>query len=293
MKIAFLACPGTLPGSPNRRVDAFEHDDQIAALRTGLGDRGEVIDLDWRAPLPELTACDVALIGTAWDYTAAKEEFLARLEALEAAGVKVCNSSEVVRWNADKRYLKDLAARGAATIPTLWPESPGPGDIRAAFDLFGCDRVVTKRQVGSGAEGQDDFTRGDPAIDGWAMDRPGMIQPFLSSIQGEGELSFIFVDGQFSHALTKQAVPGEYRIQSNFGGIVTAITPALSDLAAAEAIMALLPFTHPPLYARIDMVRLESGELAVIEAELIEPYLYPPQGPNFARLFAEAVLARI
>lgn len=292
MKIAFLACPGTLPGSPSRRVDAFEHDDQIAALRKGLSGRAEVIDIDWRAPLDALTASDVALIGTAWDYTAAKDEFLARVEALEAAGVKVCNSSEVVRWNANKRYLADLAARGATTIPTLWLQTPGPTDIHAAFDHFGCQRVVAKRQVGSGAEGQDCFTRGDPAIDGWTMDRPGMIQPFLASIQGEGELSFIFVDGALSHALTKQAVPGEYRIQSSFGGIVTAITPAEADLAAAEAIMALLPFAEPPLYARIDMVRLDSGDLALIEAELIEPYLYPQQGPSFGTLFAEAVLAQ-
>jgi glutathione synthase/RimK-type ligase-like ATP-grasp enzyme len=292
MKIAFLACPGTLPGSPTRRYDAFEHDNQIAALRSGLAGHAEVIDLDWRAPLGELTGCDIALIGTAWDYTAAKDEFLTRLEALEAAGVAVCNSSDVVRWNADKRYLADLAARGAATIPTLWPEAPGPAELHAAFDHFGCERVVAKRQVGSGAEGQDSFSRGDPAIDRWRMDQPGMIQPFLSAILGEGELSFIFVDGAFSHALTKQAQPGEYRIQSNFGGIETAIVPAPADRAAAEAIMALLPFADPPLYARIDMVRLDSGALAVIEAELIEPYLYPLQGPEFGAMLAEAVLKR-
>jgi glutathione synthase/RimK-type ligase-like ATP-grasp enzyme len=290
MKIAFLACPGTLPGSRTRRFDAFEHDNQIAALRDGLAGRGEVIDLDWRAPLAELTACDVALIGTAWDYTAAKDEFLTRLQALEAAGVTVCNSSAVVRWNADKRYLADLAARGAVTIPTLWPEAPDPADIHSAFDHFGCERVVVKRQVGSGAEGQDSFTRGDGAIDRWRMDQPGMIQPFLSAILGEGELSFIFVDGALSHALTKQAQPGEYRIQSNFGGIETAIEPAFADRAAAEAIMALLPFAQPPLYARIDMVRLDSGALAVIEAELIEPYLYPLQGPEFGAMLAKAML---
>lgn len=293
MRIAFLACPGTLPGSPTRRYDAFEHDYQIAALREGLAGRAEVVDLDWRAPFDVLAGFDLALIGTAWDYTAAKDEFLARLDALEAAGVQVCNASEVVRWNADKRYLSDLAARGAVAIPTLWPETPGEADLRAAFDHFDCDKVVVKRQVGSGAEGQDCFTRDDPALADWTMDRPGMIQPFLPSIQGEGEISFIFVDGQLSHALTKQAQPGEYRIQSSFGGIETAIEPAPDDRAAAEAIMAALPFAAPPLYARIDMVRLDDGRLAVMEAELIEPYLYPLQGPDFGGTLAEAVLRRI
>jgi glutathione synthase/RimK-type ligase-like ATP-grasp enzyme len=291
MKIAFLACPGTLPGSPTRRYDAFEHDNQIAALRDGLAARAEVIDIDWRAPFEELAKFDLALIGTAWDYTAAKDEFLERLEALEVAGVKVCNSSAVVRWNADKRYLRDLAARGAATIPTLWVKCVAPADVAAAFDHFGCDKLVIKRQVGSGADGQDCFASDEALPDGWAMDQPAMIQPFLPAIQREGELSFIFVGGALSHALTKQAQPGEYRIQSNFGGIETKIEPAPKDRAAAAAVMAMLPFTEAPLYARIDMVRLLSGELAVMEAELIEPYLYPLQGPEFGRMLAEAVLA--
>lgn len=290
MKIAFLACPDTLPGSPTRRPDAFEHDLQIAALREGLGTRAEVTAIDWRAPLEELARFDLAILGTPWDYTRVKDEFLARLEALEAAGVTVCNPLAVVRWNADKLYLRELAERGAATIPTLWPERAGPADILAAFDHFGCDRVVVKRRVGAGAIGQDSFSRAAPPPAGWLINQPAMIQPFLSAIQSEGELSFIFVDGALSHALVKQAVPGEYRIQSLYGGIEVPLSPAPADRAAAEAVMAMLPFAEAPLYARIDMVRLDDGALAVIEAELIEPYLYPEQGPQFGAMLAEAVL---
>ena len=290
-RIAFLACPETLPGSPTRRPDAFEHDLQLAALREGLGSRGEVSDIDWRAPLGELARFDLAILGTPWDYTEAKDEFIARLEALEAAGVVVANPAEVVRWNADKLYLKDLAARGSPSIPTLWPEAPRPDDIRAAFDHFGTNRVVVKRRVGAGAIGQDSFRRGDPGIDLWSMDQPAMIQPFLGAIQHEGELSFIFVAGELSHALIKRAAPGDYRIQSLYGGVEVPLDPAPADRAAAEAVMAMLPFTTPPLYARIDMVRLADGRLAVIEAELIEPYLYPLQGPDFGQRLADGVLA--
>lgn len=293
MKIAFLACPDTLPGSPTRRPDAFEHDLQIAALRQGLADRAEVTDIDWRAPLDVLTGFDLAILGTPWDYTRAKEEFLDRLEALEAAGVAVCNPVAVVRWNADKLYLRDLAERGAVSIPTLWPEAATSTDILAAFDSFGADRVVVKRRVGAGAIGQDSFTRTTPPPQDWRIDQPAMIQPFLPAIQREGELSFIFVDGALSHALVKQAVPGEYRIQSLYGGIEVPLDPAPADRAAAEGVMAMLPFAEAPLYARIDMVRLDSGELAVIEAEVIEPYLYPLQGPLFGKRMADAMLERL
>lgn len=297
-KIAFLACPATLPGSPTRRPDAFEHDLQVGALRDGLAGLAkasgtEVTEIDWRAPLAELATFDLAWLGTPWDYTEAKDEFLDRLAELEAAGVFVCNPVEVVRWNADKLYLRELATRGAVTIPTLWPESAGPDDVLAAFDHFGTNRVVVKRRVGAGAIGQDSFTRANPPPAGWRIDQPAMIQPFLPAIQREGELSFIFVEGAFSHALLKQATGGDYRIQSLYGGTETALDPAPADRAAAEAVMALLPFSQPPLYARIDMVRLDDGRLAVIEAELIEPYLYPLQGPNFGAMLAAAMLTRV
>jgi glutathione synthase/RimK-type ligase-like ATP-grasp enzyme len=292
-RIAFLACPDTLPGSPTRRPDAFEHDLLLAAIREGLAGRAELIDIDWRAPLDLLTGFDLAYLGTPWNYTEAKDLFLARLEALAAAGVTVCNPVEVIRWNSDKLYLRELEQRGAASIPTLWPESAGPQDILTAFDHFGCDRVVVKRRVGAGAVGQDSFTRGSPPPAGWRIEQPAMIQPFLPAIQSEGEHSFIFIDGAFSHGLIKQAAKGDYRIQSLYGGIEVAVDPAPADRAAAEAIMAMLPFAEPPLYARIDMVRLDSGELAVIEAELIEPYLYPLQGPDFGRLLADAMLRRL
>ena len=101
----------------------------------------------------------------------------------------VANPAEVIRWNADKLYLKELAARGAPSIPTLWPEAPGPADIHTAFDHFGCERVVVKRRVGAGAIGQDSFRRGEAAIDAWRIDQPAMIQPFLPAIQSEGERS--------------------------------------------------------------------------------------------------------
>ena len=290
MNIAFLACPETLPGSPTRRPDAFEHDLQLAALRGGLGTRADVIATDWRAPLEELARFDLAILGTPWDYTEAKEEFIARLEALEEAGVVVANPSAVVRWNADKLYLRELEQRGAVSIPTLWPELPDARDVTAAFDQFACDRVVVKRRVGAGAIGQESFTKGDLRLSGWSMDQAAMIQPFLPAIQTEGELSFIFVRGQFSHALIKRASSGDYRIQSLYGGTETPLDPAPADRAAAAGIMAMLPFDQPPLYARIDMVRLEHGALAVIEAELIEPYLYPLQGPGFGALWADGVL---
>ncbi|MGY8973730.1 MAG: ATP-grasp domain-containing protein [Sphingomonadales bacterium] len=234
----------------------------------------------------------MVLLGTAWDYQDYPEPFLARLQALAAKGIAVCNPPEVVRWNADKRYLRELAERGATTVPTLWLDDAGPEDVLAAMEDFATDRVVVKRQVGAGGLGQHSFARDALPGPGWTMGRPCMIQPFLPSVVAEGEYTFVFIDGAFSHGVLKRAGAGDYRIQSLYGGYERDYAPEPQDLARAEAILAALPFDEL-LYARIDMVRLPAGELAVMEAELIEPYLYPEQGPDLGRRLAAAIVARL
>ena len=68
MNIAFLACSTTLPGAPDRRADAFEHDQQMAALVAALRPGAQVTDIDWQAPLDAFAGFDAVLIGTPWDY---------------------------------------------------------------------------------------------------------------------------------------------------------------------------------------------------------------------------------
>ena len=53
-----------------------------------------------------------------------------------------------------------------------------------------------------------------------------------------------------------------------------------------------LPYSTP-LYGRIDMLRMEDGGLALMEAEFIEPYLYPVQGPQLGERLAKAIAKRV
>ena len=204
----------------------------------------------------------------------------------------MCNSPEIVRWNANKSYLEQLANRGAATIPTFWLEDVDQAGIQHAMEVFDTDRIVVKRQVGAGALGQYSFTSSVLPGEDWSMGCACMVQPFLPSIVDEGEYTFVFVDGAFSHGVLKRPDKGEYRIQSLYGGYECDYAPAPQDLAKAEEVVSLLPFDKP-LYCRIDMVRLPSGQLAVMEAEMIEPYLYPVQGPQLGERMAMAILKRL
>lgn len=287
MKIAYLSSKVTLPGSPQRRDDAFEHDRMMDALRGPFAELGYTIeDVDWAAEDHDWSAYAAAIIGTTWDYWDQPEAFLERLEEIEAA-TKLFNPSALVRWNGHKAYLQELQQRGAPTIPTLWLDSVDAEAAQDAFETLGSD-LVFKRQVGAGADGQYRLKPDDPLPD---MPHPMMVQPFLKQIQEEGELSFIFIDGAFCHALQKQAKAGDYRIQSTYGGYETAIQPSQADLASAQSVLALLD--EPPLYARIDMLRGESGELLLMELELIEPYLYPVEGPELGPRLAAAVQRRL
>lgn len=288
MKIAYLSSTVTLPGSPTRRDDAFEHDYMMQALRAPMAARGLMIeDIAWNDAEADWSSYGAAIIGTTWDYWDHQDAFLETLAMIETQ-VPLFNPSGLVRWNSHKTYLKDLAGKGARLIPTLWLDKVDAASAAAAFDALGSDDLVFKRQVGAGAFGQHRLKRGEPVPD---MPHPMMVQPFLEMIQREGEYSFVFIDGAFCHALIKRAAPGDYRIQSSYGGMEEAITPSASDLTAAEAILATLE--TPPLYARVDMLRGADGGLLLMEMELIEPYLYPLQGPELGERMALGLLRRL
>jgi len=292
--IGFLACETTLPSQGDRRRgDAFEHDLMIGALEPAFAAQGlELRVIDWGGPIEAFDGVDLVLLGTAWDYQDKPEAFLAKVEALSARGITVCNPPEIVRWNTQKSYLHELTKAGVKTIPTLWREVVTEKGALEAMDTFECDRVVVKRQIGAGALGQELISRGSLPGPDWEFGHAAMLQPFLPAIAKEGELSFIFIDDELSHAVRKRPADGDYRIQSLYGGRESAHEASAEESAAARAVIANLPFATP-LYARIDMLRDMDGALLLMEAEIIEPYLYPEQGPELGERLARAIAKRV
>ena len=119
-----------------------------------------------------------------------------------------------------------------------------------------------------------------------------MIQPYLPSIETEGETSLLFFGGRLSHVVNKRPVSGEFRIQVQFGGQYVALPePPAGALALAEKTLAAID--EDLLYARIDMAQGPDGGWLLMEAELIEPDFYLGSAPEGGRRFAEAVKARL
>ena len=104
-------------------------------------------------------------------------------------------------------------------------------------------------------------------------------------------MSAIFIDGSFTHAVRKVPVPGDYRVQDDFGASdePTELSPDQLDLA--RSILDCVDGNL--LYARTDFLRDEAGSLRLTELELVEPSLFFRHGPHAGERLADALLARL
>ena len=237
----------------------------------------------WDDPAWDAKDFDAVVVGPTWDYIREPDAFLARLDGA-AKAAPVFNDAELIRWNADKRYLDELEAEGVPTVPTHWEDVVDQAALDRAFEAFETEELVVKPVVGAGAEGQYKVRRGDPVP---VMRGASMVQPYLRSIEQTGELSVIVVDREVSHVLRKLPKRGDYRVQSMFGGREEVLS--LTDEVDAFVKRVLGKVRGGLLLARVDLVRGEDGGLRLIELELIEPYLYPVQGPRVGEHIAAAL----
>ncbi len=288
MRVAFLTASCMLPGHANLREDYWEHDREFIPLSLACLNHGiELVPVIWDDPRLNIESFDACVIGTTWDYAEQPDAFLSVLRAISTRR-PLFNPIQIVEWNLRKTYLQDLASRQVRVVPTLWRDRADAVTIANAFDELSVDEIVVKPVVGASAWRQARIKRGEaipPAVD-LPPDR-AMIQPYLHAAADEGEFSFLFFDRQFSHCVRKIPRDGDYRVQSMYGGREEIHQPSEGELREAQDVVNAI--ATPLLYARVDMMRDLDGHLALMELELIEPYLYPDQGPGMGEMFARAL----
>jgi hypothetical protein len=251
--------------------------------------------VNWSDPHVDWHGFAALVIRSPWDYFKRLREFRAWLDARIASGVLMCNSGEILSWNFDKRYLQDLAAAGANLIPTVViPQGERP-DIVALARARGWEDIVIKPTVSGGAYRThrfrlDDADRYREEIAGTLEDRGLLLQPFLPEIQSAGELSLLFFDAVFSHAVCKRPKEGDYRVQFQFGGTYTAAAVRAEWIAQARACIAAAPAV--PVYARVDGV-IRDGQFLLMELEIFEPLMFLSRVPEAPHRFARAIQGRL
>ncbi len=264
-------------------------DEDIDFLLPALRRRGAAAEAAaWTDAKTDWSAFDTVLISSTWDYDERLDEFRSWVERT-GAETKLLNPPATVAWNLDKHYLRELEEAGVATIPTIWTEPGREAEIERTVAELGWSDIVVKPVVDLGARRLARVETAMVARILRALDAPGMAQPFLSSLQTEGELSLIYLAGELSHAVRKRPARGDFRVQPQYGGSVEALEPPREAATLGAAALAAAP--GDPLYARADLVRDERGTLRLIELELIEPNLYLARAPESAERLARALLA--
>jgi glutathione synthase/RimK-type ligase-like ATP-grasp enzyme len=277
-----------------RAPDLAPDDRELPRALAQLGVRAEAAP--WSSPDVDWSTYDAVVLRSTWDYHLRLDEFHAWLDRLESFGVRVLNSPSLVRWNTDKRYLLDLARRGVPTIPTMVEESGDADDVARVAMAEGWSRIVVKPAVSaSGFETYavdvpfDDAARG--SVQCATSVGVVLVQPFAPEVPSDGEYSFVFIDGTFSHAAIKRAGRGEFRVQTEHGG---SVSPAeVDDALVRQAAHVLAAAPEKPLYARVDGIS-RKGAFLLMELELIEPNLFldlrDDANEQFARAICEASL---
>lgn len=263
-----------------------------AVFARALRDQGaDVAAAAWNGDQQAFEDVDAAIIRSAWDYQETPKVFAEWFGTL-AANMPVFNPAAMMQRNLSKRYLLDLQAAGVS-IPPLKLVEPTAESIAAAMDSLKLQTAVVKPEVGATSSGLSVVRRADRAGIFRAAEKmamPGLVQALAPEIESAGETSFIFIDGAFTHAVTKRPKQGDIRCQAEFGGTAELVSPAGWAVDEAVRILNMLPET--PLYARIDAIVLDEG-LQLMEVELIEPELFFTYCPDAAVRLAAALIRRL
>ena len=277
-------------------------DDQL--LLEQLKQRGaDVVCHPWDDAAIDWPSFDLVVGRSVWDYVLRHEEFVAWLDSV---GPRLENTAALMRWNSDKRYLADIRDDG---VPVVETDYVGPGD---AVPEIGAE-VVIKPAISAG--GRDTGRFGPKSADEavaliekiTSAGGTAMVQPFVASVESEGETAVVMIAGEVSHVLHKRSLleadeVAPVRTDDDLGvaeamydpDLVLAGTAEPDELElAARVIEAVrVRFGTTPLYARVDMLRGPAGSPILLELEAIEPNLYFDQAPGSVERLADAIIAR-
>jgi hypothetical protein len=271
------------------QLDAFDYPLLPALTELGLDARPVVWDdpsVDWRT-------VRLAVVRYTWDSHLRRDEFVAWADRV-ARLTRLYNPAEVLRWNTHKLYLRELEAKGVPVTPTVWVERGGTLDVGALTRERGWDAVVLKPAVSAGALKTYVFPRSDAAaatarVAEMAAGCEVMVQPYLTAFETEGERSYVFFDGAFSHAVhrppTLQGAPRGFTEPRGF-------TPEnRAESRLAESVLEAVG--RPLLYARVDVATDNAGRTRLQEVELTEPRLFLSLDAGAPGRLARAIAAKL
>lgn len=276
MRIAYIKHSGPINYTAANGFN--EATDLLPYLRNkGLDITAEI----WDDPTVNWKQYDVALLKTPWDYHRKIDAFRAWLDMLEGLGIRLINDYTTVRWNLDKRYLKDVIEDGFDVIPSMFLQKGWQGDLKTVFSQLNTESIIIKPCISGGSKNTIIVTAAEideayPNVVNLLSEADFMAQPLMAEI-GEGEWSHVFIKGKHSHTVLKKPKQGDFRVQQVYGGTIEPLTPTEAEIA--QAAVYVERYAKDCLYARIDGLMI-NDKFILMELELIEPFLYLSYGEN-------------
>ncbi|HQR17464.1 MAG TPA: hypothetical protein PK948_03785 [Gemmatimonadales bacterium] len=253
------------------------------------------VPLVWNDPAVDWTAYDLVVVRTTWDYPNKIAAFLAWADRVAAAR-RLWNPAPMLRWNTDKLYLRELSERGVPIVPTLWFARGSVADLPRLLAEEGWTEAVLKPVVSAGARrtrlvGPSTVREGAHFLAEQLTQRAMMVQPYVAEVSTVGELSLLYFNGRFSHAVRKIPAAGDFRVQTEHGGRVLAVQPTPAEFAAGQRVLDAL--AEDTLYARIDLLPTTDGVLRLLELEVTEPSMFLRWDADAPDRFAAAIQERL
>ncbi|KRG69622.1 ATP-grasp domain-containing protein [Pseudoxanthomonas dokdonensis] len=258
--------------------------------------------LAWDDPTISWRGFDAVLLRSTWDYTRRLPEFLAWCDQIQQHCL-LLNPLAVLRWNSDKHYLADLAAMGVPVISSRFvePDEAALPVLEAWLATQPAGEFVVKPCIGAGAEDAVRYSPGQlfAASNHLAglldQQRSALLQPYLASVDLQGETALVYLGGEFSHALRKEARLGQVDHPLPERIALSNASPVQRSLAehALAAASRLLQLEEPLAYARVDLLEASDGTPRLLELELIEPSLFLDHAGAAAHALARQLAARL
>jgi glutathione synthase/RimK-type ligase-like ATP-grasp enzyme len=261
-----------------------------------------VTPIVWNDVAPNWTAAELCVVRSTWDYHRNMDSFL-RWIATSRNKTILLNPPDVLIWNSHKFYLRDLERAGIEIVPTFWAKRGEAIDLGGLLSWLGWPEAVIKPAFGASADGifhvvsraLEELTHAQAHLNSLLDQQDVLLQPFLTSVATHHERALVFIDGNFSHAVTKfpfMHANADLAQRAHLPPGAAGETPVRAteeEICLATRALDVAPQGH--VFARVDIIRNGTNP-CVLEVELIEPTLYFYAEPSAAQTLARAIVER-
>ena len=238
---------------------------------------------NWADKKFDFSKCRYAIFRTTWDYFDRFNEFFSWIEKTKKH-TKFINSADIINWNIDKHYLKDLKNKNINIAKTEFIEKNTKISLIELLDRFRFKKAIIKPAISGAARhtylvNKNNYKDYENIFQKLLKSECMLFQEYMFNII-EGEISLIMIRNEFTHAVKKTAKKGDFRVQDDHGGKVEIYNPNKNEINFAKECLKALPFS--PLYSRIDIIYDNNIKPSLAEIELIEPELWFRNNPSAA-----------